>query len=210
MGACAPSGFTVFDIGWVMSFYDHAGRFVEERSNRLEGSSTPYHLACDTSGRVAAITWDLASSPRLGFHVSMARLRLLAADGTEMTDLGERIGSERFGRPTGSSPHPAGRSTRFGFQANHLVVSDGSFLGFERWDLSGNLREIIRVEVPAPDLDSLMVAYLEWSLSRAPPGFLPLPRNAQLLDIRGDLVLVSMTDEWDVPVAILYSLENTE
>lgn len=262
MGACAPTGFTVFDIGWTMSSYDENGDFVEEQATRLEGVSTPYHLACDTDGRIAAINWDLNSGPQLGFHAAMARLRLLAADGDEIADLGERIGSERFGRPSGSAPHPAGRSTRFGFQDGDLIVSDGSFLGFERWDPSGNLKEIVRIDTPPPDLDSLMAAYMEWSLDRArdeetrrrwrqeiaamdgpdrasfssglfismdhilireptvgqsgrwfefrqdgtPVGFLPLPPGAQLLDFRGDRVLITMPDEYDAPVAVLYSV----
>lgn len=169
VGQCAPSGFTVFDIGWTMSFYDAAGEFVEERVTRLEGGATPYELACDTSGRVAVLNWDLSSQgPRLGFHTAMARLRIMDSDGAESLNLGERIGSERFGRPTGSGPHPAGRSTRFGFAGGDLIVSDGSFFGFERWDRAGKLVEIVRVGgIQPPDLDSLMAAYLDWTLARA-------------------------------------------
>jgi hypothetical protein len=48
-----------------------------------------------------------------------------------------------------------------------LVVADGSFFGFERFDVNGNLREIVRIEVAPPSVDSLMGAYLEWSLNRA-------------------------------------------
>jgi hypothetical protein len=172
VGQCAPSGFTVFDIGWTMSFYDEQAQFVREQSTRLEGGSTPYHLACDTSGRLAIVNWDLdsfADGPPLGFHTAMARLRILEPGTANALDLGVRIGSERYGVPTGTGPHPAGRSTKFGFLGSDLIVSDGSFFGFERWDREGRLVEIVRVTgVRPPDTDSLMTAYLEWALARAP------------------------------------------
>ena len=98
----------------------------------------------------------------------MARLRILDSEGSEIHDLGERIGSERFGRPTGSRPHPIGRSTHFGFLGSDLVVSDGSVFGFERWNRDGVLVEIVRIDVAPPDGDSLMAAYLESTLRRAP------------------------------------------
>lgn len=167
-GECSETGFTVFDIGWTMSLYDDAGEFVNERVTRFEDGSTPYRLACARSGRVAVTNWDLAGEgPTLGFHVAMARLRILDSDGSELSDLGERIGSERFGRPTDSGPHPAGRSTRFGFLGSDLIVSDGSFFGFERWNAEGVLTEVVRIDVPPPDGDSLMAVYLESALSRA-------------------------------------------
>lgn len=169
VGQCAPTGFTVFDIGWKMSFYDSSGEFVREQTTRLEQGSTPYSLACDTTGRVAVVNWDLSSSgPRLGFYTALARLRILT-EGEDPIDLGERIGSERFGQPSGSGPHPAGRSTRFGFAGPDLIVSDGSFFGYERWDRAGKLVEIVRLAgVTPPDADSLMAAYLDWALARAP------------------------------------------
>ena len=80
---------------------------------------------------------------------------------------GDRIGSERFGRPTGSGPHPIGRSTRFGFLGSDLIVSDGSFFGFERWNSQGGLAEIVRIDVARPDGDSLMAVYLESAMARA-------------------------------------------
>ncbi len=171
VGQCAPEGFTVFDIGWTMSFYDAAGEFVREQVTRLDGGSTPYHLTCDSSGRLAVVNWDLdmyAEGPPLGFHTAPAQLRILGPDGAGSLDLGERIGSERFGRPTGSGPHPAGRSTKFGFSGSDLIVSDGSFFGFERWGAEGRMTEIVRIgDVPPPDIDSLMSAYLDWTLARA-------------------------------------------
>jgi hypothetical protein len=168
VGACTASGFTVFDIGWQMSIYDEAGEFVTERPMRLEGGATPYNLACDRSGRTAVVNWDLASRPEIGFHVARARLRILDAEGAELADLGDRIGSERFGRPTGSGPHPAGRSTRFDFLDSDLIVADGSSFGYERWNGEGRLVELVRIEVAPPDLDSLMAHYLEYALERAP------------------------------------------
>jgi hypothetical protein len=267
MGRCAPMGFTVFDIGWTLSLYDQDGGFMEERPTRLERGSTPYNLACERSGRVAAIDWNLdgrPAGPILGFHVSTARLRIVDPDGRELADLGERIGSERFGLPSGSGPHPAGRSTVFGFQDSDLIVADGTFFGFERWDPDGRLTEIVRIDVPPPDSDSLMAAYLHEAMTRArddetrrrwrrfveemgtgperasyvsalhvsadrilvrepvvgrsgrwfefrpdgtPLGFLPLPEGSELLDVSGDLVLVEVRGELDVPAAVLYRLE---
>ena len=166
MGKCRPDGFTVFDIGWTMSFYDDEGRFVEEQVTRLEGGSTPYHMACQRSGVLAVINWDLGG-PQLGFHTAMGRLRILNSDGSEAADLGDRIGFERWGHRGGSGPHPAGRSTRFGFSGGDLIVADGSFFGFERWSQDGVLQEVVRLEAAPPSIDSLMSEYLEWSLSRA-------------------------------------------
>lgn len=170
VGRCAGTGFTVFDIGWAMSHYDEAGEFIREEATRLEDGSMPYNLACDRRGRLAVVNWDLdllSGGPTLGFHTASARLRIIQPDRGASLDLGERIGSERFGRPSGSGPHPAGRSTKFGFAGSELIVSDGSFFGFERWDTAGRLSEIVRIsDVPPPDADSLMAEYLEWSLAR--------------------------------------------
>lgn len=166
--ACAPSGFTVFDAAWQMSFYDGNGEFLEKRATRLEGESPPYQLVCEPSGRVAALNWDLDGLAEPGFQRLNARLRVLDSDGSELVDYGTRLGSERFGLgERGSMPHPAGRSILIGFMGENLLVADGSFFGFERWDLSGNLVEIVRFNVPAPDPDSIMAEYSEWMLSRA-------------------------------------------
>ena len=184
VGQCAPVGFTVFDIGWKMSFYDSSGDFVREDVTRLEQGSTPYYLACDTTGRVAVVNWDLSSKgPRIGFHTAMARLEILAK-GQDPVDLGERIGSERFGLPGGSGPHPAGRSTRFGFAGPDLIVSDGSFFGYERWDSTGRLVEIVRVAgVPPPNTDSLMAAYLDAALAQAPNDEVRVRWRKQVADM---------------------------
>lgn len=166
MGRCAPTGFTVFDIGWTVSFYDDSGQFINERPTRLENGRSPYYLACDTSGRMAAIDWALPGD-QIGNYSSTARLRLLNAEGVEIADLGERIGADRYRGRTDDRPHPAGRATEFGFLETDLIVADGSFFGFERWDDTGELVEIVRIDVPPPDGDSLMSEYLEWTLSRA-------------------------------------------
>lgn len=168
MGDCSSDGFTVFDIGWSMSLYDQTGGFVEKRVPRIEGGASPYHLACHPSGRLAVINWDLSTRGQQGFHVAKARLRLLNSDGSEMAELGERIGSERFGRPTGSGPHPIGRSTLFGFTGSDLIVTDGTFFGFERWNSEGHLIEIVRLDMAPRDRDSLMATYMEQTLARAP------------------------------------------
>lgn len=166
--ACAESGFTVFDAAWQMSFYDETGEFLEKRATRLEGESPPYQLICEPSGRVAALDWDLEGFAEPGFQRFSTRLRVLNSDGSELVDYGTRLGSERFGLgERGSMLHPAGRSILIGFMGENLLVADGSFFGFERWDLSGNLVEIVRFDVPAPDPDSIMAEYLEWMLSRA-------------------------------------------
>jgi len=158
----------VFDAAWQMSFYDGNGEFLEKRATRLEGESPPYQLVCEPSGRVAALNWDLDGLAEPGFQRLNARLRVLDSDGSELVDYGTRLGSERFGLgERGSMPHPAGRSILIGFMGENLLVADGSFFGFERWDLSGNLVEIVRFNVPAPDPDSIMAEYLEWMLSRA-------------------------------------------
>lgn len=169
VGQCSRSGLTVFDIGWTMSLYDGMGDFVTERVIRLEEGGTPYHMACDRAGRIAAMSWDRSAQggPQPGFHVARARLRVLDVDGTELLDLGERIGSERWGTRNGTRPHPGGRSTKFGFQESDLIVSDGSFFGYERWNEEGRLAEIVRIRVPPPDIDSMAVAYLDSTLARA-------------------------------------------
>lgn len=168
-GRCVASGFTIFDLDWTMSVYDEAGQYVEQRPVRLEDGSSPYNMTCNRSGRFAVVNWDRSTAgiPQ-GFHVSMARLRILDAGGAELFDLGERIGSERFGRPTGSGPHPAGRSTDFAFMDSDLIVADGTFFGFERWDAEGRLEQIVRLDVPPPDSDSVMAVYLDDALARAP------------------------------------------
>jgi len=165
---CRASGFSVFDAAWQMSFYDEEGEFIEKRVTRLEGESPPYQLVCDTSGLLAALDWDIGSLTEPGFQRLTARLRVLDGAGSELVDYGTRLGSERFGLGArGSMPHPAGRSTLMGFLGGNLLVTDGSFFGFERWDLSGNLVEIVRFDVPPPNPDSIMAEYLEWMLSRA-------------------------------------------
>lgn len=168
IGQCAHSGFTVFDISWTLSVYDDDGQFIEEKTARFDTGAPPYALACDHSGRFAVMRWDESSFGQQGLHVAKARLRLLESDGSEIFDLGERIGSERFGRPTGSGPHPIGRSTRFGFSGSDLIVTDGTFFGFERWNAEGRLEEIVRLDVPPLDADVLMAAYIEQTLARAP------------------------------------------
>lgn len=167
---CRPTGFTVFDIGWTRTQYDSTGAYIEERPVRIEGGSTPYRLACHTSGRMAVTNWDLARGPRPGFHTAPARLRILNAEGEEVADLGERIGSERWGTTGGSGPHPAGRSTMMGFTDDHLIVADGSVFGFERWSLDGRLEEVVRVDVEPPDVDSLAAAWIESELAALPEG----------------------------------------
>jgi hypothetical protein len=165
--SCSQDGFTVFDWGWQPSTYDGAGEFVEERTLLLEDGSAPYRLTCADDGRLAAIDWGRRDGPRpMGFHVAMARLRILSPDGSEELDLGERIGSERFGA-TDVGPHPAGRSVLFAFHGDDLLVADGSFFGYEGWARDGALREIVRVDTPPPDLDSLMSVYEERTLARA-------------------------------------------
>lgn len=167
-GRCVASGFTVFDIDWTMSVYDEAGEYVEQRRVRLEDGSSPYNMTCNRSGRFAVVNWDLTEGIPQGFHTSMARLRILNADGAELFELGERIGSERFGRPGGSAPHPAGRSTDFDFMGSDLIVADGTFFGFERWSADGRLEQIVRLDVPPPDPDSVMAVYLDATLATAP------------------------------------------
>lgn len=166
MGRCTPTGFTVFDIAWTVSFYDNSGQFINERPTRLEDGSSAYYLACGTSGRMAAINRVLPGD-QIGNYSSTARLRLLNAEGAEIADLGERLGADRYRGRTGDLPHPAGRATKFGFLETDLIVADGSFFGFERWDDTGKLVEIVRIDVPPPDGDSLMSEFLEWSMSRA-------------------------------------------
>ncbi len=168
IGQCARGGFTVFDLHWTLSVYDDNGEFVEEKATRFDTGAPTYALACDHSGRFAVMRWDQSVLGQQGFHVAMAHLRLLEPDGSEIFDLGERIGSERFGRPTGGGPHPVGRSTRFGFSGSDLIVADGTFFGFERWSADGRLAEIVRLNVPPLDPDVLMAAYIEQTLARAP------------------------------------------
>jgi hypothetical protein len=167
LGRCAPSGFTVFDMDWTMSVYDGAAAFVEKLSPRLEAGAIPYAMACDRSGRTATTAWS-AEGMVTGYHVSMTHLRIFDADGAPVADLGERIGSERFGWQRTVRPHPLGRSTIFGFLDSDLIVTDGTFFGFERWDAHGRLAEIVRIEnVPPPDADSAMAALLDVALANA-------------------------------------------
>ncbi|MEZ4417931.1 MAG: hypothetical protein R3E10_19410 [Gemmatimonadota bacterium] len=168
-GKCSAEGFAVFDIGWSANLYDESGSFLEKRASRLEGGVQPYLLACGRRGRVASIGWSIPDGgPPQGFHVATAALRLYEPDGALALDLGKRISSERFGQPSGSGPHPIGRSTKVAFVDSDLIVSDGTFFGFERWSSEGVLSEIVRVDVPLPDADSAMALYLETALARAP------------------------------------------
>lgn len=194
MDRCRPEGFTVFDIGWTMSHYDQQGDFVEEQVTRLEGGGTPYHLACRETGVLAALDWDPAGS-QPGFHTATGRLRLLARDGTELHDLEHRIGSERVGGPPGSAgPHPAGRSTRFAFSGEDLIVADGSFLGFERWGSDGNLEEIVRLSAEPPNLDSLMGVYMDGALARARSDDQRASWRRQIEDLEGPAQATFVSD----------------
>jgi len=176
---CRATGFTVFDIGWTRTQYDSTGGYIDERPVRIEGGSTPYRLACHPSGRMAVTNWDVERGPRSGFHTAPARLRILNAEGEEVADLGERIGSERWGTTRGSGPHPAGRSTMMGFTDDHLIVTDGSVFGFERWSLEGRLGEIVRVDVEPPDVDSLAAAWIQSELAALPEGEEELRRRTR-------------------------------
>ena len=167
-GRCAPEGFSVFDLGWGISHYDAQGDFLRKHATRLEDGSLPYTMACSRSGQFAVL--DRSSSSQgapQGFHVAEASLRLLDENGRETASLGTRIGSERFGLPSGSGPHPIGRSTHLGFQSDYLLVSDGTFFGFERWTPEGSLIDIVRVDVGPPDADSAMATYLASAMARA-------------------------------------------
>jgi len=166
VGRCGPDGFTVFDLHWALHQYDDTGAFVEQRPLRLEDGSTPYALACSRSGRFAVTDWG-PRTRQIGLHTSMAYLRILGPEGEEQADLGERIGSERFGTPNGSGPHPFGASTHIAFDGEELIVADGTFFGYERWSPEGRLIEIVRIDAPPPDLDPLLDGYLEELLSRA-------------------------------------------
>lgn len=167
VGRCRDEGFTVFDLHWGMSHYDGAGGFLDEEPVRITGQQSPYEMACHPSGRLAVTSWG-DNLRGQGLYTSMTHLEILGPDGSVAADLGPRIGSERWGTPNGSRPHPAGRATVFAFQGQDLLVTDGTFLGFERWTLEGTLHEVVRIDVSPPDVDSLRVAYRDSTLARAP------------------------------------------
>jgi hypothetical protein len=171
VGRCRPAGFTVFDLHWRVNQYDGSGVFQETWQPMLEGGMTPYQLACSPSGRFAATNWGaLDGPPVIGLFSSGTRLRILRPDGTEEFDLGERIGSERVGTQGGSRPHPFGRGTLLDFDGEDLIVADGTFFGYERWSPEGRLAEIVRVRVPAPNLDSLVNVQVEERIARLRQG----------------------------------------
>ncbi len=163
---CVENGFTVFDFDWTMNHYSVDGDLIDTRAILMEDNAGPYNLACRPDGASAVLNWN-AEAHRIGFHTAGARLRLLDADGVEIADYGQRIGSERSGDEHGSGPHPAGRSTQIGFLGDDLIVSDGTFFGYERWSDEGRLLEIVRIPRPPVDVDSVMAAYLEMVLASA-------------------------------------------
>lgn len=166
VGRCSHTGFTVFDLSWQLNEYDSEGSFQETRTLRLEDGSTPYHLACSRSGRFAVTNWDTSAFGVVGVFTAKARLQTLQPDGSREYDLAERIGSERLGTPRGSRPHPFGRSTHVAFDGEDLIVADGSLFGYERWSSAGTFEELVRIERPAPNLDSLATAYVEVAVDR--------------------------------------------
>ena len=182
MGRCAPSGFVVFDIDWTMSEYDSTGTFLRERPVRLSGGSSPYQLACSRTGRLAVNNWKMPGS-NTGNYVALSSVHLLRADGSLAADLGERIMADRFRAPTNDLPHPAGRGVKFGFLGEDLIVADGGFFGFERWSPDGTLREVVRLDVPRPDGDSLMSVYLDDALARATNEDMRRRWRQQVLDL---------------------------
>ena len=167
VGRCAPTGFTVFDLGHVLSYYSDSGEFEREFSVQLDGGSNPYELACSQAGRFAVLNWDRGVMGTRGVHTAYANLQLVGAGGEITGSLGERIGSVRFGTPTGAGPHPTGLATKLAFSGAELIVADGSFFGYERWSPSGELMEIVRIDVPEPDGDSIMAEYTENAMERA-------------------------------------------
>lgn len=170
VGRCSYSGFAVFDLHWRLNQYDSLGVFVGSHQLRLDDGSTPYHLACSPSGRFAVTNWDRGGFGQLGVFTATARLRTLRPDGSLEWDLGERIGSERVGTTTGSGPHPFGRSTRSAFLGEDLIVADGSFFGYERWSREGRLKELVRLDVPPPQLAALVEEHVNQAAARAPGG----------------------------------------
>lgn len=168
MGRCSDSGFTVFDLDWTQNRYTEEASFLDTEPLRLEDGSSPYQLACSPGGRFAATNWDFSSIGTDGIFTAAARLRTLRPDGTREYDLGERVGSDRFGTAgRGSGPHPFGRTTRVAFDGEDLIVADGSFFGYERWSPAGRLEEIVRLDVPAPNLDALVDAHVDLSVAQA-------------------------------------------
>lgn len=124
-----------------------------------------------------------------GIFVAAARLRTLHPGGTREYDLGERVGSDRFGTARrGSGPHPFGRTTRVAFDGEDLIVADGSFFGYERWSPAGGLEEIVRLDVPAPNVDALVDAYIDQAIAEVAEAGGDVQEGTRALRESGDLL----------------------
>ncbi len=171
LGRCRSDGFTAFDINWQQNSYLEDGTFVDKTMFLAPSGISPYALACDGAGNVLLLGWGrLEGPPEIGLHETRDRLVSVGAQGEVRADFGERLVSERIGTRGGSSPHPAGRATRFALHDGRAYIGSGERFEVEVWDLDGTLRELIRGPRVPLDMDdamreSLREDYLERRLS---------------------------------------------
>jgi len=141
---CEKDLITGYDLHWDENRYDRELEFVgTRRANLAPLGGAPYARACNPRGFVLATGWgDHTTDFAEGYFASLSPVVLVRGDEV-VRDFGMRLGSERVGsvrngQPTGSGPHPFGRSTRLALGQDRAFLGDGSAYRVEVYDLVGN------------------------------------------------------------------------
>ena len=185
MSRCAEDRIVAFQIDWDENRYDLDLNFVGTRPADIDAvGGRAYELACNEDGYVLATGWgDLSSQFQEGFYVATAPVALLR-DGELVHDFGERLSSERVGmvgadgNPSGSGPHPFGRSLSMAVGPEHVYLGDGADYRVEVYDLEGDRLPDITCEGPDLSLSpDAFDALLERMVADAAPSDRPSVRR---------------------------------
>lgn len=154
---CGADSLYALDTGGTMKVFTSSGDVVRQFRLVEPGSErSSYRRACSSDGRIVLSGWgNLSGPPPIGFHTTRTTVWLVDAEGREIASLGEHLGSERVGyasggRPTGSGPHPFGRTTELAVGPGVVYLGSGERYEILAYDSTGSVRRIFRA--PAEDL----------------------------------------------------------
>lgn len=191
-GRCESGQVVAFDIGWRMTFYDEDLTFLHERTAHVPELVQPYKFACAPSGYWIASGWgDIQGQFRAGLYEATSRVLLGRGDSIAV-DFGERLSSQRMGtvdgegNPTGSGPHPFGRSTVMAIAEDRVYLGDGGEYLIESYSLTGDTLPPIEWRGPDRRIKSTDVdAYVDEMLEGVPAERAPELRRRleKLLDV---------------------------
>jgi hypothetical protein len=207
---CAPGELSVFDADRRVHRYTRDTVFVATEVVSLDaiGGGVGYHRDCHPNGYQIVTGWgDIQAQFKSGVYEATAPVVLLRGEDV-VRDFGSRLSSQRLGSvssdgsPTGSGPHPFGRSTVVALGSERVYIGDGRDYEIEVYDLSGEKLAPIRWTGPSLRYDSDLVEELaNQAISRASERSRPRLRRwyAELPELGQfpayDRILVSDRDE---------------